>query len=590
MLPDQSVLLDTARATPDDSAGALLFSSPLAVLRAYAPADVAPLLRALDAHSAKGNWCAGFLTYEAGYALDAGGFEDPPAGSGPLAWFGVYEAPTPLAPEDVERLLASAGDYGLENGRFSLDRAEYARRIDVVRRHIREGDVYQINLTAPYRFAFAGDPLGLYRDLRRKQRVSYGAAIRDGDRTILSLSPELFVRRDGSRLAARPMKGTARRGAGAQEDRQRGAWLAADPKNRAENLMIVDLLRNDLARVAEAESVHVPDLFSVERYATLWQMTSTVEARVRDGIGVADVLAATFPCGSVTGAPKHRAMQIIRTLEDEPRGVYCGALGVVRPGGDFAFSVPIRTLEIEGDGQGRMGIGSGVVWDSEAEAEYEECLLKARFLTNPLTPDFELLETMRAEDGRIPLIDLHLARLAESVRYFDFEFDEAAVRARLAEVGPGVRRVRLTVAPAGRIAVEESPLADEDLRLGSAVIYPEPVPGDDPFFRHKTTYRPFYDRALAWARQRGADEAILVNASGEVTEGTFTNVWIRRAGLLLTPPAEGGGLAGVYRAHVLASGADAAETRLTPAHLAAAETILLSNAVRGLQEVRLIET
>lgn len=585
MLPDRSVLLDTARATPDDPAGALLFSSPLAVLSAYSYDEVGPLLEALDRHSGAGHWCAGFLAFEAAYALDRPGFPNPPAARGPLGWFGVYGPPTRLAPDEIGRLLAPAGRYEMQSSGFSLSQAEYGGRLDAVRHHIREGDVYQVNLTAPLRFTLEGDPLALYRDLRQTQRVPYGAAIHADGRWILSLSPELFVRRDGARLAARPMKGTIHRGATAREDRQRGEWLTEDSKNRAENLMIVDLLRNDLSRVAEPESVRVPTLFSPERYETLWQMTSTVEARAREDVGVADVLRALFPCGSVTGAPKRRAMQIIRTLEDQPRGVYCGAIGMVKPGGDFVFSVPIRTLEVDASGEGRMGIGSGVVWDSKAEEEYEECLLKARFLTNPSPPAFELLETMRSDDRAIALLDLHLARLAASAEYFDFPFDEAEVRARLASNGPGLQRIRLTLSRAGKISLEASPLAEEDLSLRTAVIFPEPAPTNDPFLQHKTTHRPFYDRALAWARQRGADEAILLNERGEVTEGTFTNVWIRRDGRLLTPPAGSGGLPGVFRAHLLASRDDAAEAMLTPEDLARADAVLLSNAVRGLQEV-----
>jgi para-aminobenzoate synthetase / 4-amino-4-deoxychorismate lyase len=589
MLPDDSVLLDATRPSPEAPPGALLFTAPLATLRADAYEQVPALLAELDRHAAAGRWCAGFLSYEAAYALDPAGFPEPPAGEGPLAWFGVYDEPARLAPDDVdEALLAPAGAYALREHGFALDHDEYARRIARVRHHIREGDVYQINLTAPLRFTLEGEPLALYRDLRRKQRVAYGGVIRTGGRWILSLSPELFVRRDGARLAARPMKGTVRRGADNREDRQRAAWLAADEKNRAENLMIVDLLRNDLSRVAEPGSVTVPDLFSVERYETLWQMTSTVEARAREGVGVAECLRALFPCGSVTGAPKRRAMQLIRTLEDQPRGVYCGAIGMVKPAGDFVFNVPIRTLEIGASGEGRMGIGSGVVWDSEAEAEFEECLLKARFLTNPPPPDFRLLETMRACDGRIALLDRHLARLADAAHYFGFSFDEASVRARLAALGPGERRVRLTLAPAGEIAIEESPLAEDAGGPRRVAVFPEPLPAGDPFVRHKTTHRPFYERALAWARQRGAEEAILVNEQGEVTEGTISNVWIRRGGQLLTPPLAGGGLRGVQRAHLLASRDDAAEAPITPQDLRTADAVLLSNAVRGLWEVQLI--
>ncbi len=592
MLPPDSVLLDTARPGPDDTAGALLFTRPHRTLRASRYDEVGEVLAALDREAAAGRWCAGFLAYEAAYALDRAAFPDPPALDCPLAWFGVYDAPERLTPEAVEAMLADAGPHRTTEPQFALDLPAYRARIGRIRHLIREGDVYQVNLTAPMTFGFEGDPLGLYAALRRKQRVAYGAVVRAGAGWTLSLSPELLVRRDGDRFTARPMKGTARRAPTAEADAARALWLVADEKNRAENLMIVDLLRNDLSVVARPGSVRVPRLFEAERYETLWQMTSTVTAEARPGVGVADALRALFPCGSVTGAPKRRAMRRIRELEDAPRGVYCGAIGVVKPGGDFVFSVPIRTVELLGDPPtaGRMGIGSGVVWDSDADEEYAECLLKARFLTGPARPDFRPLETMRAERGRIPLLDRHLARLSRSARYFEFVLDEATVRARMEEtlrgVGEGPHRVRLTLGRGGDVAIEAEPADDTALRLHRAVVFPEPAPSDDPFLRHKTTHRPFYDRALAWARARGADEAILLNERGEVTEGTFTNLWVRRGDRLLTPPLASGGLGGVYREHLLATRPDAAEAVLRPDDLRAADAVLLSNAVRGLQEVR----
>jgi para-aminobenzoate synthetase/4-amino-4-deoxychorismate lyase len=325
---------------------------------------------------AAGRYAAGFLAYEAGYALEPGLF-DPPEGD-LLGWFGVYAAPACRAESDAEALLADAGPFRLGPARFALDEAAYARCVAAVRALIREGDVYQVNLTAPFRFSFEGDPLGLYRAVRRRQRVPYGAWLNTGERHVLSYSPELFFRLDGARVTARPMKGTAPRGATAEEDARLAAALAADPKNRAENLMIVDLLRNDLARVSVPGSVGVPRLFETERYETVTQMTSTVTATLRPEARLSDVLRALFPCGSVTGAPKLRAMQRIRALEAGARGVYCGAVGYAGPD-EAVFNVPIRTIALR-DGEGRLSVGSGIVWDSEAGAEYAECLLKARFL------------------------------------------------------------------------------------------------------------------------------------------------------------------------------------------------------------------
>ena len=586
-LPPDSVLLDTA--WPDvsgESAGPLLFSHPERVLTASALSDVPLLLAELDQVAAAGYFAAGYLAYEAGYAFERIAPLAPSPGL--LAWFGVYRAPQRLRAEDVEALLGEAGAYDLSAPEFTLDRAAYRVLIARIKRHIRAGDVYQINLTAPFRFGFAGDPVGLYRTLRQRQRVGYGALIRAGDAWVLSRSPELFFSRDGPCVTARPMKGTAARGATTEDDAARARWLTADEKNRAENLMIVDLLRNDLSIVAEPGSVRVPALFTAERYDTLWQMTSTVEARLGPGVGTAEVLRALFPCGSVTGAPKIRAMQLIAELEDEPRGVYCGAVGFVAPGKRAVFNVPIRTVVLRG-GEGRMGSGSGVVWDSDADAEYEECLLKARFLTAPPAPDFALLETIRWSGG-FDLLDRHLARLRAAAAYFAFPFDEAMLRARLdacaADLQPNMAyKARLTLDRNGRVEIATTPLDADPLPLRRAVVFPEPVDGADPFLRHKTTHRPVYDRAFAWGLERGFDEALLVNERGEVTEGTRTNVFVRRDGRLVTPPLASGGLGGVYRAHLLATHPEAAEEVLWAADLRSADVVYLCNAVRGLHAV-----
>lgn len=586
MLPPDSVLLDRRRPGLADEAGALLFSRPRTALTARAYGDVLPLLEEVQRQSAAGRYCVGFIAYEAAYAIHPQLLAAAPAPAGLLAWFGVYEQHDRLESERLAQMLGGAAGAEVFDVRFAVDRAAYRRQVARIKQHIRDGDVYQVNLTAPLRFRCRGSPLALYRELRQKQRVGFGGVLRMGDDWLVSLSPELFVRRDGDRLIVRPMKGTAPRGVHSREDRARAAWLRASEKNRAENLMIVDLLRNDLSVVARPGSVRVTSLFDVERYETLWQMTSTIEAEARPGVGVAEVLRALLPSGSVTGAPKLRALEIIRDIEAEPRGAYCGAIGMVRPGGDFVFNVPIRTIEIR-DGRGRMGVGSGIVWDSDPEAEYDECLLKGRFLTAPPAPAFELLETMRAEDGSVALLDRHLERLREAADYFEFPFEADRIRQRLSDLGQGSLRVRLLLSREGHLTLEAEPL-DASAAPQTAIIYPEHLPEADAFLAHKTTHRPFHDRALAWARAQGADEAILLNTRGEVVEGTFTNVWVRQGGRLLTPRLASIGLPGVYRAHLLATRSDAAEALLSAEDLMRAEAVLLSNAVRGLVPVSLI--
>ena len=403
-----TVLLDGPRPDADTGRrGASLFSGPREALVARTAAEVGSVLDALDVALGAGRWVAGALAYEAGYALHPSAGAAPPPGAGPdvpLAWFGVYDAPDAVGGADLDRALAAAGGAAVRDLAFAWDRAAYAERLAAVRAHIREGDVYQVNLTAPFRFGLDGPSFALYAALRARQPVSYGAFLRlpddagggRGEAAVASVSPELFFRVDPPRpgaaggprtVTARPMKGTAPRGATPPDDDRRAAALARDPKNRAENLMIVDLLRNDVSRVSEPGSVRVPALFEAERYETVTQLTSTVQATLRPDAGLADVLRALFPCGSVTGAPKLRAMQIVRGLEDGPRGVYCGAIGYAAPDGTAAFSVPIRTAVVGPGGAdrkpaGRYDVGSGVVWDSDAAAEYAECLLKARVLTD----------------------------------------------------------------------------------------------------------------------------------------------------------------------------------------------------------------
>ncbi len=381
-----TVLLDAPRADADTRrAGAVLYAGPVDTLVAHRVADVSGVLDRLDAALADGFHVAGMLAYEAGDAFvgGAGPQSRDVAGDAPLAWFGVYRAPEPII--GLNDALAGLPPPCVAEPAFAWSEGEYAARVDAVRALIHAGDVYQVNLTMPVRFGLGGEALALYAALRARQPVSYGAWLSLPDGTaVASVSPELFVRvdaTDGGRIAtARPMKGTAPRGATHAADDRLARDLLASEKDRAENLMIVDLLRNDLARVAEAGSVHVPALFEAERYDTLIQMTSTVTARLRADATVGRVLAATFPCGSVTGAPKARAMQRIREIEGTPRGVYCGAIGHAAPDGTAAFSVAIRTAVVRGRA-GVYGVGSGIVWDSRADAEWAECHLKARVLT-----------------------------------------------------------------------------------------------------------------------------------------------------------------------------------------------------------------
>ncbi|MEQ1673115.1 MAG: aminodeoxychorismate synthase component I, partial [Hyphomicrobium sp.] len=384
---------------------------------------------------AAGLYAAGFFSYELGYVLEPKLAPLlPPKRAMPLLWFGVYAHPSEMTGAEVQDWLTAEAIGNPTRGALahSWDATSYLERFEEVQNKIRAGDIYQLNLTFKAKFKLQGSPLALYRDLRLKQRVAYAGLVDTGDATILSSSPELFIEQHGRVIETRPMKGTAPRAGTLSGDDDVRRTLSKDVKNRAENLMIVDLMRNDLGRIAELGSVSVTDLFTVETFKTLHQMTSGVRATLKDGVGLDDLLRAIFPPGSITGAPKIRAMQLISALETEPRGVYCGAIGYFAPSGDTLFNVAIRTAVIDRTGAGEMGIGSGVVADSIGSKEYAECLLKMKFLTDPVRR-FELIETMLYDGAKgIWLLDGHLQRLANSASYFAFAFDQANVRAAIA--------------------------------------------------------------------------------------------------------------------------------------------------------------
>jgi para-aminobenzoate synthetase component I len=367
-------------------ASGTLFARPLEIIQADQPEDLPAAFDALERARHSGRWLAGFAGYELGYLMDARLRPLlPPKRTTPLLQFGVFDAPSASAPH-IAAAQDLASHAALSPFTPAWDLARYRAAFDQVHAYIEAGDVYQVNLTFPLIAQVTGAPLGLYLALAARQPVAHGAFVDLGGPTLLSRSPELFFRIDETgRIETRPMKGTSPRGRDAAEDDARRDWLAKDPKNRAENLMIVDLLRNDLARIAELGSVRVPELFQVETFATVHQMTSRVEAQLRPGLSLLDLFMALFPCGSITGAPKIRAMEIIRALEPAPREAYCGAIGWISPTGAMEFNVAIRTLLLPGDGTARLNVGGGVVHDSTAEAEYEEALWKTRFAVVPPT-------------------------------------------------------------------------------------------------------------------------------------------------------------------------------------------------------------
>ena len=575
----------------------LLYTGAERIVAAYTPDQVEGALDEIEAGLARGLHAAGFFAYELGYCLEPKlKHHVPTSGRVPLFWLGLFRAPRPLDDSATRAWLESQsrGKATISGLDLSWTREDYDDAFAKVQDYIAAGDVYQINLTLKYQFAFSGDPVALYAALRRKQRVAYGALIHTGDLDVLSLSPELFFRREGKHMFARPMKGTAARGRTPREDGRLKTWLAVDEKQRAENLMIVDLLRNDLGRVAKIGSVAVTDLFTVETYRSVHQMTSGITAELRADMGLKDMLRALFPCGSVTGAPKVRAMEIISELEGEPRGIYTGAIGHIAPSGDAQFNVAIRTVVLADEG-GEMGIGSGIVADSKAESEFDECLLKAHFLTK-LDPPFELIETLRFEQALgFHLLERHLARLQASAAHFGYPFSRdavlAALEAEAARVEAPVALVRLLLAEDGAITVASSaitlPTKDTVWRFA---ISDRRLDEKDPFFYHKTTRRQFYEQEMERQKALSAcDEVVFLNSKGELTEGTRTNLFVELDGRLFTPALACGLLAGTLREELLdLPRAAASEAILTPQDLLAADRLYLGNSVRGLVRAELI--
>lgn len=561
------------------------YEQPVEIVRADRVDEVCGALGYLEGRVARGLHAAGYIAYEAAPAFDPALTCHNGADVGmPLLWFGIYDHATlSSSRKPPAAVCGSAAPW-----KSLIDENAYRAALEQIRRLIAAGDTYQVNYTFPLESTFREDPYIWFRTLSAAQNADFAAHLNLGRHRILSASPELFFRLDGNTLETRPMKGTRPRGLWPAADRLLARELAQSPKDRAENVMIVDLLRNDMGRVSEAGSVCVQRLFEVERYETIWQMTSTVTSWTR--ASVPDILGALFPSGSVTGAPKVRTMQIIRDLEPNPRGVYCGAIGWWSPGRAAEFSVAIRTVALDtSTGTARYHVGSGVTWDSNARDEYSECVGKAQILTHH-RPEFELLESLLF-DGEYFLISRHLERLGASADYFGFQLDMAAVHAVLTEdaavlrdKGSGPRKVRLLLARDGSVRTTCEPAKPSTpVRIGFAV---DPIDESDVFLYHKTTHRGVYDSARA--SRPDCDDVILWNRRDEITETTVANIVLELDGELRTPHIDSGLLGGVMRAELLHSG-KLSEARLTKEDVRRAGSIQLINSVRKWVDAKLVD-
>lgn len=564
-------------------AGALrcAFDAPLQTLVAHTLDEVRPVLEAVDRLARQGRWCVGYVRYEAAPAFDAAlSVHAMQEDAGPLAWFGVYARALDWPTDAVH-------EPAVVQWKNCLTRADFDRNMDRIHRAIGAGELYQLNYTAPLLGELQGAPRALFQALQRAQPGGYAAFIDNGVEHVLSVSPELFFDWNEQQILARPMKGTAPRGADSAQDAQQMAQLRASPKEQAENVMIVDLLRNDLSRIAEPFSVKVPELFRIETLPTVFQMSSDVTAKTKPGTTLADVFTALFPCGSITGAPKVQAMQLIRELEPQPRGIYCGAIGVVRPGGHATFNVAIRTVTVK-DGTARCGIGSGITFDATAAGEWQEWRNKRAFLERASQP-FELLETLRLEEGELRDASRHLARLARAAQHFGYPYDAPRLEhalAQLTQAHPqGVWRVRLLLAAAGKVNVQAFALetTPSPVRLQLAASAFEAAHGE--FVRYKTTQRAHYEAAAP--TESGVFDTLLWNTQGELTECTRSNIAVRLDGRWLTPPLRCGLLDGVARARYLEEGR-IEEGVIRVEDLPRAQGLAVFNSLRGWIEAELI--
>ena len=591
------VLLDDARA--EGASDAQLFEDPREVFVARRPEEVLAVLEAADAARVRtGGTLAGYLAYEAGLALEpklAPLAAERCGAGGPLVWFGLFDGPTIIPAAEVPPWLAErAGSGPASIGPLEpqLSTGGYLEAFATLKEAIRAGDIYQANLTMPLAGSARGDPLAIYAAIRPAANAGYGGAIFDGSHWLLSFSPELFFSLRGRAAKAKPMKGTRPRGRSEAEDAALVAELAASAKDKAENLMIVDLLRNDLSRVAEAGSVRVDRLFAIESYPTVHQMVSTVRAELQPGKSAIDMIRALFPCGSITGTPKIRAMELIHEVERDARGPYCGAIGRIDANGDAAFNVAIRTIRLAPGENERhhavLGVGGAIVADSEGMAEWRECLVKGGFARGA-AGGFDLIETMRFDpDVGVPRLERHLERIKASAAELGFAFDRHDTRNRIQALCfelEGPTKLRLLLARSGEFSLETAPLPEPPEGVAECIALPLPVVPGDWRLRHKSTDRGFHTEALGIAQARGAREAVFVRDDGLVTEGSYTNLFVERDGVLLTPPVALGLLPGILRNELIEQGA-AAEAELTLADLA--NGFFIGNALRGLIAARLM--
>ncbi len=596
-----SVLLETC---VQDSLNtkSFLFHNPESVIKTNDLDKVISTLSLIDTAIKDGYYAAGYITYEAGFAFEQSlkSFHNKSCFEFPLIWFGIFSEPLIIHHDHAShggpglqsyqrKMIASQNFCNVSHFSFSVSKEDYMDDITRIKEYVNNGDTYQINYTLQVTLDLTGDVFELYKLLKHTQPVSYASYVHHDDCTVISLSPELFFRRKGGELVTKPMKGTVKRGRNVDEDKKNALWLRESEKNRAENIMIVDMLRNDLGRICKKGSIQVPELFSIEKYKTLFQMTSTITGELNPGTTYTDIFKSLFPCGSVTGAPKIRSMEIIHELEKLKRGIYTGAIGYISPHDEAVFNVAIRTVTFNRR-KASIGIGSGIVWDSDADSEYDECELKLSFLRE--SPDsFSLIETMLYENSSFPYLKLHIKRLEESADYFDFIFDKNKIMRELQILSAEMEdnkafKVRLLLDFDGTLHIEKSEILYQKEPAARKIGFSDRrTDSTDKFLFHKTTHRGIYSSMHEIACRNDLYDIIFMNERNEITEGCIHNIFVRRDGGLLTPPGTCGLLNGVKRQDILRNNPNAEECVITLEDVFSSEEVFLTNAVRGMQRV-----
>lgn len=583
-----SVLLETTLPSKDETR-TFLFTKPVEVLAANTFSELEILIKKIDSYIERGFYLAGYLSYEAGYLFEEGfrrPLENMPFAF-PLAWFGVYENPR-ITESTANSISPQQDSFAIPSLSMNLTPEEYEEKVLKILDYIKRGETYQVNFTFRVNFDLEGNPFHLYEALKKRQRVAYSAIVHDAKRQILSLSPELFFKRKNNTLLARPMKGTSPRGKSELDDRNLLKELSQDSKTKAENSMIVDLIRNDFGKIAKLGSVQVEKLRQIEEYETLFQMTSTVKSTLKESIDYYQLFKALLPGGSITGAPKYRTMQIIRELESTSRDVYTGAIGFISKE-EAIFNIPIRTIVLE-NGKGTMGVGSGIVWDSNPKKEYEECIVKQRFLFGAMS--FRLIESMLLRNNKPTLLSLHLERLRKSAHFFGFSYNEEEILYAITQYSKdkidksSKVKLRLELFRDGKIQLEHSNIQIQNKSLGRIKLSQVRINSKNIFQYHKTTNRKTYNEEYKRAVKEGFADFVFLNEKEEVVETSIYNLFIKKDNQYYTPPLSSGALPGVMREYLLKK-RKLKEKTLTIADLQFADKIYLCNSVRGIMRVSL---